>query len=242
MTKKALARPVWIAAVGGFLAGALAVSMIVWQFGNVIGSREARQRHPAEPAAAIDRWGTDLDGGTVAVIEHPPSAATSGETGAAGFGAAIPSIGANPISVLRDRKLMLPVPGVERDQLHGSFSERRGSTRRHEAIDILAPRNTPVVAVEDGRIARLFLSRDGGITVYQFDPGEQYVYYYAHLERYADGLREGDRVKKGQVIGYVGTSGNAPPGTPHLHFAIFKLTEEKKWWEGAPLDPFEVLR
>ena len=103
-------------------------------------------------------------------------------------------------------------------------------------------RNTPVRAVESGRIARLFFSKAGGITIYQFDPTERFCYYYAHLERYAEGLREGQRVQKGQVIGYVGTSGNAPEDTPHLHFAIFRLTAEKHWWEGTPIDPYDILR
>jgi len=122
------------------------------------------------------------------------------------------------------------------------IDERRSGSRAHEAIDILAPRNTPVKAIEGGTIARLFESKAGGITVYQFDPTEAYCYYYAHLERYAEGLREGDKVRKGQVIGYVGTSGNAPKNTPHLHFAIFKLTAEKHWWEGTPIDPYDVLK
>jgi murein DD-endopeptidase MepM/ murein hydrolase activator NlpD len=223
--------------MGGFAAGALAVSVIVWHFGNVIGSADARARYPAAPPAPLDRWGTDLNSGNI----HDPVTATTGTSDAAA-GAINPSIGADPLSVLRDRNLLVPVPGVERKTLRGSFSEKRGSSRMHEAIDILAPRHTPVRAVEDGRVARLFFSRDGGITVYQFDPSEQYVYYYAHLERYAANLREGDTVKRGQVIGYVGTSGNAPPGTPHLHFAIFKMTDAKRWWEGAPLDPYQVLK
>ena len=126
--------------------------------------------------------------------------------------------------------------------MRDSFDEQRGSTHHHEAIDILAPRNTPVFAVEDGTIARLFESKAGGTTVYQFDPTTNYVYYYAHLERYAGGLREGQHVQRGQVLGYVGTSGNAPKDTPHLHFAIFRLTEEKQWWRGTPIDPYAVLK
>jgi murein DD-endopeptidase MepM/ murein hydrolase activator NlpD len=98
------------------------------------------------------------------------------------------------------------------------------------------------VAVEKGAIARLFYSKAGGITVYQFDPMVRYVYYYAHLERYADGLREGDQVHRGQVLGYVGTSGNAAKDTPHLHFAIFRLTAKKQWWQGSPVDPYEVFK
>ena len=143
---------------------------------------------------------------------------------------------------LRDRKLEVPVRGVARSALRDTFDEARRSTENHEAIDILANRNTPVVAVEDGIIAKLFESKKGGTTVYQFDPSTRYTYYYAHLERYADGLKEGNRVQRGQVLGYVGTSGNAPKDTPHLHFAIFRLTDKKQWWQGSPIDPYDVLK
>jgi murein DD-endopeptidase MepM/ murein hydrolase activator NlpD len=153
-----------------------------------------------------------------------------------------PTIGADPLEDLRKRRLALPVQGLTRNDLRDTFDDKRGGSRRHEALDILAPRNTPVLAVDDGTVAKLFLSDAGGITVYQFDPSSTYAYYYAHLERYADGLRDGDRVGRGQVIGYVGTSGNAPPDTPHLHFAIFKLTDAKRWWEGVAIDPYPALR
>ena len=152
------------------------------------------------------------------------------------------AMSANTVEILRRRSLTLPVQGIKRAELRDSFNEKRGATRRHEAIDILAPRNTPVFAVEDGEIAKLFVSAAGGNTIYQFDPDEEYVYYYAHLERYAGGLEEGDDVKRGQIIGYVGTTGNAPRDTPHLHFAIFKMTDEKRWWQGTPIDPYSVLR
>ena len=146
------------------------------------------------------------------------------------------------VEALEDRELDLPVEGVKPEQLVRSFEEQRSGARSHEAIDILAPRNTPVKAADDGTITRLFESKAGGTTIYQFDPAEQFCYYYAHLERYAEGLKEGDAVKRGQVIGYVGTSGNAPRNTPHLHFAIFKLTAAKRWWEGTPIDPYDILR
>ena len=106
---------------------------------------------------------------------------------------------ASAIEDLRNRQLTLPVQGIKRDDLRDTFNEMRGSSRRHEALDVLAPRNTPVLAVEDGTIARLFLSDAGGITIYQFDPTTTYVYYYAHLERYAEGLKEGAPIKRGQV-------------------------------------------
>lgn len=136
---------------------------------------------------------------------------------------------------------MLPVADVTVAELQDTFTDSRGY-RSHEAIDILVPRGTPVLAVDGGRIARLFVSKAGGITIYHFDPDERYTYYYAHLDRYAEGLREGDTVTRGQVIGYVGTSGNAPPRTPHLHFGIFQLGPEKHWWEGTPINPFLVWR
>ena len=148
----------------------------------------------------------------------------------------------DPVLELRDRHLELPVQGALRRDLRDSFYDTRGSTHNHEAIDISAPRNTPILAVEDGTIAKLFESKPGGTTVYQFDPASRYAYYYAHLERYADGLHEGQQVQRGQVLGYVGTSGNAPKDAPHLHFAIFRLTEKKQWWKGSPIDPYQVLK
>src|SRR5436189_95470 len=114
--------------------------------------------------------------------------------------------------------------------------------RPAEAGDILAPRNAPIHAVDNGTIAKLFVSKAGGNTIYQFDPDGHLCYYYAHLERYADGLHDGQTVSRGQVIGYVGTSGNAPPDTPHLHFGVFQLNADRRWWQGRALDPYEVFR
>jgi murein DD-endopeptidase MepM/ murein hydrolase activator NlpD len=105
----------------------------------------------------------------------------------------------------------------------------------------MAPKGTKVVAAADGKIVKLFTSKPGGLTVYQFDPTEKYAYYYAHLDRYADGLKEGAEFKRGDLIGYVGTTGNADPNAPHLHFAVFELTPEKQWWKGTPVDPYPLL-
>lgn len=138
-------------------------------------------------------------------------------------------------------RIRLPLDGADLESLKGDFAEAREG-HPHEAVDMLAPRNTPVHAVSDGRIAKLFTSKAGGLTIYQFDPSERFCYYYAHLERYAAGLKDGDRVTEGQVIGYVGTSGNAPRDTPHLHFAIFELGPAKHWWEGKAIDPYEVFK
>ncbi len=148
------------------------------------------------------------------------------------------------VAILAARRLTLPVQGVSAGQLHDTYSDARAQGQRvHDAIDIMAPLGTPVVAAEDGRIAKLFFSQGGGgITVYQFDPGERYAYYYAHLDRYADGLVQGQTVRRGQVIGYVGATGNASPQAPHLHFAIFRLGPDKAWWKGTAINPYPVLR
>ena len=139
-------------------------------------------------------------------------------------------------------RLRVPIDGETVESLKGGFSETRGAHRPHEAADILAPRNTPIHAVEDGTIAKLFTSKAGGLTIYQFDPAGHLCYYYAHLQRYADGVKEGLKVSQGDVIGYVGTSGNAPPNTPHLHFAVFELNADKHWWRGKALDPYLVFK
>lgn len=143
---------------------------------------------------------------------------------------------------LAERRLTIPVKGTMASHLTNSFDDDRGGGARvHQALDIMAPRGTPVVAVEDGKVEKLFTSDAGGLTIYQFDPSRTYSYYYAHLDRYADGLTEGKAIRRGEVIGYVGFTGNASPEGPHLHFAIFKLSPEKRWHEGAPLNPFPVL-
>ncbi len=213
----------------GFIIGAALVAILITKYGQIAGVQ------PASARVSTDDGLADVDS---PVIEVRPAAAS---TPVATTGSAGPVVAAPPAD-LTGRDFELPVEGVKSEQLVRSFEDRRSGSRAHEAIDILAPRNTPVKAVEGGTIARLFESKAGGTTIYQFDPTKQYCYYYAHLERYAEGLHEGDNVRRGQVIGYVGTSGNAPKNTPHLHFAIFKLTDAKRWWEGTPIDPFDVLR
>ena len=136
-------------------------------------------------------------------------------------------------------ELSPPIRGLTlADLTEKSFFEVRDG-HRHEAIDILEPQGTPVHAVVSGTIRKLFLSKPGGNTIYQFDEAGVYCYYYAHLDRYQTGLREGMRIERGSVIGFVGSTGNAH--TPHLHFAIFKLGEERQWWKGTAIDPYPIL-
>ena len=168
-----------------------------------------------------------------------------GSTPAPGTGGATGSSDAADeaaITALRHRGLRLPIDDADRERLKGMFGESRGGSAAHEAVDIVAPRDTPIHAVDDGTIAKLFTSKAGGLTIYQYDPDQLFCYYDAHLERYATGLVDGQRVTRGEVIGYVGTSGNAPADTPHLHFAIFQLGADHRWWGGRPIDPYLVLR
>ena len=137
--------------------------------------------------------------------------------------------------------LRIPVAGIEAGDLNDNFAQPRSGGRTHGAIDILAPRGTPVVAAVDGTVRKLFTSKAGGISIYQFDREEKRVYYYAHLDSYANGLAENLFVKQGTVIGYVGTTGNAPVGTPHLHFSIEDLPPTKEWWKGVPVNPYPLL-
>jgi murein DD-endopeptidase MepM/ murein hydrolase activator NlpD len=141
---------------------------------------------------------------------------------------------------LAGKQLLFPLPRAQSKGLRDSFSEKRGG-RMHEAVDIMAPRGTPVRAVDDGRIEKLFTSVPGGITIYQIDATNTFTYYYAHLDRYAKGLAQGALVKRGDVIGYVGSTGNAAPNAPHLHFAIFRLGTTRQWWKGEPIDPYPYL-
>jgi len=139
------------------------------------------------------------------------------------------------------RPMIMPVAGIDRSAIRDTFDEMR-SDRRHGAIDIMAPRGTPVIATDDGVVKKLFTSVPGGLTVYEFDPDERFCYYYAHLDRYAPGLHEGQLLRRGEVLGYVGTSGNAPKNAPHLHFALIRLDPDRRWWKGTYVNPYPLLR
>ena len=140
-------------------------------------------------------------------------------------------------------ELAQPVAGVRAEELVGSFDDARGGgARRHEALDIPAPRGTAVLSATGGRLLKLYQSEDGGLMVYAADPSERFVLLYAHLDRYADGLAEGQPLARGQRLGDVGTTGNAPPNVPHLHFGIARVRDVNDWWRGTPVDPLLLLR
>ena len=139
--------------------------------------------------------------------------------------------------------LVVPVAGVTAAELQGSFhAPRGGGTRQHNALDIPAPRGTPVISATPGRVLRLFNSKAGGIMVYAADATDRFILMYAHLDRYADGLKDGMPLERGQTIGYVGTTGNAPPNVPHLHFAIARTNDVSRWWNGTPIDPAPLFK
>jgi murein DD-endopeptidase MepM/ murein hydrolase activator NlpD len=160
-------------------------------------------------------------GGARPSVAPTPEAATATDTG-----------------YLRSRGLMIPVLGVTLDRLSDTFYDRRGEERIHRAIDILAPKGTPVLAADNGTIVRVSSNTLGGLTIYAIDPLRRLVYYYAHLDRYDVIAYKGKVVAKGEVIGYVGTTGNARGGPPHLHFQVMRYRDERRYGDGEPIDPF----
>lgn len=141
---------------------------------------------------------------------------------------------------LAPRALLIPVEGVARHQLVDTFEARRGM-RRHRALDIMAPRGTRVLAAVDGEVAKVYRHVLGGLSVYQYDAARRYSYYYAHLDAYAPGLTEGAWLRRGDLVGFVGSTGNAPASAPHLHFAVLELGPERKWWKGTPVNPYPLF-
>jgi murein DD-endopeptidase MepM/ murein hydrolase activator NlpD len=148
----------------------------------------------------------------------------------------------HPPSELVDRGLAFPVRGIEPSSITDTFTQARGLSRVHNAIDIMAPRGTPVVAADAGTVSQLGNGGAGGITVYEVDEAGRYAYYYAHLDRVAAGLAEGQAVKKGDLLGYVGTTGNAPATAPHLHFAIYAIGDTKTRFGGRPINPYTLWK
>ncbi len=225
-----------LAGLAGFALGAATVLLIVHLYGRG-GTAPAvsppAPRYPQAPAQATPS--------TPPPVRPGPGAPGSPEAGQVSPTAPPPMLARPPADLLQ-RGLLVPVQGVPRTGLLDTFDDARGQGRVHNAIDIMAPRNTPVLAAEGGRIAKLFTSKLGGLTIYQFDPTESYCYYYAHLDHYDPSLREGEQVAKGQVLAYVGSTGDASPDAPHLHFEITRLHPDKHWWQGDSINPYPVLR
>ncbi len=216
------------------------------------GYRQLADAPHARPAPAPAETGTS--GAATPARDDAPAAATTdtatrsatdahaAEPTGAPAAAVPPPPRADGDNVGDSSPLLLPVQGIGREQLHDTFTDARSEGRVHDAIDILAPAGTPVLAVADGTVEKLFDSKRGGLAIYQFEPSGKYCYYYAHLQRYADRLTEQQSIRRGQVIGYVGSTGNASAEAPHLHFEIHVLGPERHWWQGEALNPYPILR
>jgi peptidoglycan LD-endopeptidase LytH len=214
----------------GLLAVLVAVSVMLLRLGRVpkdgksriltLSNSQPPARQPAPSAASQpqDNSGSDFSSST-------PNA-----------NSALPSPEVTP------DKLIIPVAGVRPDQLHDTFSESRSEGRIHDAIDIPAPLGTPVLAAADGKIVKLFHSERGGTTIYQLSADNKFIYYYAHLDRYAEGLTEDHFAKQGETIAYVGDTGNAGAGNYHLHFSIAVISDPKRYWEGVNINPYPLLK
>jgi len=217
----------------GFGTGMICLAAMLWSTGNLpIGQVHAARVVPG----AIPFEDPQITHGERKQLPAvpppfvPPAPAASGATPPA----TIASSSATP-------SLAMPIAGVDPNMLRSNFSETRGG-HAHEALDIMSPRGTPVLAVAEGNVVKLFNSKQGGLTVYQFDDSRTWCYYYAHLDHYAPGLKEGTLLRKGEILGYVGSTGDASPNTPHLHFAVFQLGPEKNWWQGTAVDPLPMLK
>ena len=241
-----------------FLAGALcgAGALALWQ-GSAPVARASSPCPTVAPSAVAAAGGTVAPAAIPAPVPASPlPAPAANETPAPSVDSTSiglplqPSVPAAPIvtptvagtDAKPADKLLIPVVGIKSSQLTDTFDQARGKERRHEALDIMAPKGTQVVAAADGKVVKLFNSKPGGLTVYQFDTTEKFAYYYAHLDHYASGVAEGTYLKRGDLVGYVGSTGDANPAAPHLHFAIFTLTPEKQWWKGVALNPYPLLR
>ncbi len=210
------------------LAGALLVALVLFVLVRLDGaSGTLVEVNPTRAPAPM----ADVASAPSPMPTYPPQPATPPVT-----------LSPRPVTRPSSPSLLVPVQGIDAAALQDTFADARSAGRRHDAIDIMAPAGTPVLAVADGTVEKLFDSKQGGTTLYQFEPSGRLAYYYAHLQRYADGIAEGQAIRRGQVIGYVGSTGNASPDAPHLHFAIFVLGPERRWWEGTAVNPYPVLR
>jgi len=207
------------------------VTSLAWLIGGALYLQQERQRWAAEAAAPVLA-------GNEAVVARAPRPASPEDT-------VRQPQGSQPVTVPTADvgRLLIPVAGVGRGELVDTFTQARaGGSRVHDAIDILAPRGTPVLAAAPGEVEKLFLSKPGGKTVYVRSTDRTMIYYYAHLDAYAPGLAEGQEVRRGQPLGTVGFTGNANPTAPHLHFAVMRTSPDAPWWEDAVvLNPYPLL-
>ncbi len=231
----------------GFAAGVLALGLFLYGTGRLRVGEPAVVNAPVSTAApaggTVTPPDTSMPSAPATALPPPPNPALT---------AAPPAMQSMPLNTKLDTHteasaaavsgIGLPLKGLKREAIQDTFHDTRGGGTKHEAADIMAPRGTPVMAVVEGNVMKLFNSKKGGITVYQYDNAQKFCYYYAHLDKYAEGLKEGMLLRKGDVLGYVGSTGDAQPNNPHLHFAILELGPDKHWWEHTTaVNPYPVL-
>ncbi len=195
-------------------------------------------------ALVIDTTARDSAGFPSAVdtsVLIPPRDTFAGPQLAVG-GSSTPAVVPADLDDLRREGLIIPVAGVAAKDLIDSFDDMRGGTRHHNALDIMAKRNTPVLAAVSGTVIKLHNSAAGGLTIYEADPASRFVMMYGHLDSYRPGLADGAKVTRGEIIGFVGSTGNANPLAPHLHFQVTRNDNMKEWWKGTPINPFPIFR
>jgi len=220
-------RPHFLSAAFGIVLASTACTRPVLYYPDPV---PAAETPPIKPVAT-SRPGRS-GGGGAATPEFPD--ATVAVVGGSGSSA-------SDAAYLLSRRILVPVMGADMSKVEDSFYEARDGGRTHRAIDILAPRGTPILSADDGKILRMSTSELGGISMYTVDPDARLVYYYAHMDRYNDAMSPGREIVKGDTLGFVGTTGNAPKDTPHLHFQVMRWPADNKYWDGEPIDPFEAL-
>ena len=219
-----------------------ALAALVWYLSTAFWTQPATPLPPPRAAEAVEPPAATPAPDTPPAATPEPSPTPSPSPEPSPGLSPSPSPPAPAPAVVAPSGLVIPVAGIRPEQLQNTFDDARSEGRRHDAIDIIAPRGTPVLAAADGRVIKLFQSERGGITLYQLGADERTVYYYAHLDRYADGLREGHVARRGETLGYVGDTGNATPGNYHLHFQVYTVTDPKKFWAGENLNPYDLLK
>jgi murein DD-endopeptidase MepM/ murein hydrolase activator NlpD len=231
----------------GFVLGAVCAVVAMLSLGGRKAIPVVVQDSPPQPISAAAAMDAPLPP-QVATVEpqivapRPTTATTAtvhdeaAPTASASVTEPAPDTSGLPVNAISG--LLMPVVGVKTADLVDTYTQARQARGVHDAIDIMAARGTPVVAVNDGEVVKLFDSERGGLTVYQFGPQQKVVYYYAHLDRYAPGLAEGQMLHRGDPIGFVGSTGNASADAPHLHFEIGVLGPEKHWWQSRPINPY----
>jgi murein DD-endopeptidase MepM/ murein hydrolase activator NlpD len=222
-SSNSMMRPHFLSAAFGLALASTACTRPVLYYPDPVAAADPSPAPSAKPVAS------SRPGRTSAPTEFPD--------------ATVAIVGSNvsDVAYLLSRRLLVPVAGVDMSRVEDSFYEPRDGGRTHRAIDILAPRGTPILAADDGKIIRMTTSELGGISMYTVDPDARLVYYYAHMDRYNDAMSPGREIARGDTLGYVGTTGNAPKNTPHLHFQVMRWPADNRYWDGEAIDPFEAL-